>query len=142
MYRASVKNRIRAGWDALWDRGELDALDDLMTPGFTRTTPATGASMTLADLKETVRTTRAGFPDLSTTIDHLVVEGSEVAIFWHSTGTHESAIFGVPPTHRRVWTYGCNLCLLEGDMIAAEEVTWDPRQILQALGITTLGDAL
>lgn len=139
----TVRQRILTAWEAAWDRGELEALDDITTDGFRRRTRGSGETqLSLRELKDAIRATRAGFPDLSTTVDHLLVEGDRVAIFWHSEGTHEHEMFGVPPTRKRVRTYGCNLCVLDDGRIATEEVTWDPRQLLQALGITALGDAL
>ncbi len=142
MDQSTVKARITSAWEALWDRGEFSALDGLMSPDFVRTSRSSGTSMSLEELKESVRLTREAFPDLTTTIDHLLIEGDKVAIFWHSTGTHQSQIYGVPATHRKVTSYGCNLGVLREGQLVSEEVTWDPRQLLGAMGITTLGDGL
>ena len=44
----------------------------------------------------------------------------------------------MPATKRRVVTYGSNLCTFTDGKLAHERVTWDPRHLLSALGISTV----
>lgn len=137
---ATLKEQVRSAWTAAWDSGETGALDHILAPGFSRVTAATGRVMSIDDLKQDIDATRRGFPDLVTTIDCMMIEGDKLAIFWHSVGTHSAEMFGVPPTHRQVKTFGTNLCFLSGDKITSEEITWDPRHLLAVLGISSLGE--
>lgn len=136
-----IKEAIREAWSAAWDRGEVEVLDDLMTEDFQRFSRASRTTKDLAGLKREITGVRAAFPDLSTSIDNLVVDGDTVVIFWTSRGTHEYALDGVPPTHREVETRGSNIITLRDGRVARESVTWDGSEILSGLGIRALRDA-
>jgi steroid delta-isomerase-like uncharacterized protein len=130
--------RIQKAWDAAWDRGEVDALDDLLSPDYRRV----GSDGTVSDrteFKASIISTRRAFPDLVTTVDEIVVEGDRAAIRWHSIGSHEHSFLGVPATKRRVEVSGATFARFENDRIVEEFVTWDPRALLAALGIISVG---
>lgn len=132
------RDRIRTAWEAAWDRGEVDALDDLLSPTYRRI-GSRGAGQDAAEFKASIVATRSAFPDLVTTVDEIVVEGDRAAIRWHSAGRHEHSFLGVPATKRQVTVSGATFAHFDGDRIAEEFVTWDPRALLTALGIITVG---
>jgi len=129
---------IERVWVAAWDKGDVDALDDLMADGYQRHS-SDGRPQDLAEFKASIIATRSAFPDLVTTIDEIVVEDDRAAIRWHSTGTHEASLLGVPATGRRVEVSGATFARFAGDRIAEEHVTWDPRALLTALGVISVG---
>lgn len=129
---------IDKSWAAAWGQGDVDALDALLTPAYLRH----GQDPQPQDLnafKAAIISTRAAFPDLVTTIDDIVIEGDRAAIRWRSSGTHENSLLGVPATGRRVEVSGATFARFEGDRIVEEHVTWDPRELLSALGIIRVG---
>lgn len=128
-------------WRAVWDRGDVDALDDIVTPDYVRASSRTATTRTLSDVKAEVREVRAAFPDLATQVEAVISSGDDIAVFWTSEGTHSESFLGVPPTHRRVRTSGSNRLRLSGGRIAAETVTWDGTELLENLGIRSLRDA-
>jgi steroid delta-isomerase-like uncharacterized protein len=129
---------ITSAWLAAWDKGDLNALDGLVAPGYTRTSKATGATVDITGLKAEIAAVREAFPDLRTTIDD-IVEGEEtVAVFWTSTGTHTHEYLGVPPTGLTVQTRGSNILVLQDGKITKETVTWDGSELLAGLGIRPL----
>jgi steroid delta-isomerase-like uncharacterized protein len=129
---------IEKTWAEAWGHGAVDALDALLSPAYLRhgTDPN---PETLDAFKAAIVSTRAAFPDLHTTIDDIVIEGDRAAIRWHSSGTHENSFLGVPPTKRRVDISGATFARFEGDLVIEEHVTWDPRALLVALGIISVG---
>lgn len=133
-----LKAAIAQTWARAWDDGDVDALDGLLAPGFTRRTQGSDAALSAADLKKEILATREAFPDLRTTIEEILLDGNRVAIFWTSTGTHQAELLGIPATRRQVVTYGSNLCTLSDGRLTDEQVTWDPRHLLSALGISTV----
>ncbi|MCQ9164527.1 MULTISPECIES: ester cyclase [unclassified Arthrobacter] len=137
---SELKAHVRRVWHSVWDEGDVDALDALLADGFTRVTEGSSSPLDAAAYKGAVRTTRAAFPDLKTTVEDLVEEDGHLAIFWSSTGTHSNELFGVPATGRTVQTFGVNFCTFTDGRLFHERVTWDPRQLLNALGITSLGE--
>lgn len=130
---------IERAWTAAWDRGEVDALDALLSPGYRRRSSDDADGQDLTAFKASITATRSAFPDLNTTIDDILIERDRAAVRWHSTGTHEHSFLGVPPTKRRVEVSGATFARFEGDRIAEEFVTWDPRALLSALGIISIG---
>jgi steroid delta-isomerase-like uncharacterized protein len=133
------RDRIRQAWDAAWDRGEIDALDELLSADYRRIGSA-GEEHDVAEFKASIIATRSAFPDLVTTIDEIVIEGDRAAIRWHSTGNHEHSFLGVPATKRQVAVSGATFARFENDRIVEEFVTWDPRALLTALGIISVGE--
>jgi steroid delta-isomerase-like uncharacterized protein len=132
------KDRIRSAWEAAWDRGDVDALDAVLSPDYRRV-GASGDAQNLTEFKASIIATRTAFPDLITVVDDLIVEGDRVAVRWHSTGNHQHSFLGVPATKREVAVSGATFARFDGEQIVEEIVTWDPRTLLSALGILAVG---
>jgi steroid delta-isomerase-like uncharacterized protein len=132
------RNAIERVWVAAWDRGEVDALDELMAEGYQRH-GSDEPPLDLAGFKASITATRSAFPDLVTTIDEILLDGDRAAIRWHSVGTHTGSLLGVPATGRRVGVSGATFTHFENDRIVEEHVTWDPRALLTALGVISVG---
>jgi len=133
---------ITRTWAAAWDRGDVDALDGLLSPSYVRRSGPGQAPLDLTAFKATILTTRAAFPDLVTTVEDVVIEGDRAAVRWRSAGTHQNSLLGVPATHRRVEVSGATFSRFQGDLVIEELVTWDPRALLSALGIISVGQDL
>lgn len=130
--------RIEQVWVAAWDRGEVQALDELLSEDYERW-GSESASQGREEFKASIVDTREAFPDLVTTVDLVVVEGDHAAIRWHSEGTHQHPFMGVPATRRTVQISGATFAQFSGGQIVREHVTWDPRALLTALGIISVG---
>jgi len=66
-----------------WNSGNLDALDAVVADDYRLNDDAN-----LDDLKQAIRDFRAGFPDLTVTVDDMVVQDDKIAYRWTMTGTH------------------------------------------------------
>ncbi|WP_326686381.1 MULTISPECIES: ester cyclase [unclassified Streptomyces] len=133
-----LKSRIEAAWAAAWNHGDTEALDQLLAPGYVR---HGRTAQTREDLKAGIAACRTALPDLRTVIDDCLVADGRAATRWHSSGTHTGPLLDVPATGRRVTVSGATFSRVENGLITEEWVTWDPRQMLQALGIITLDSA-
>ncbi|NKY19361.1 ester cyclase [Tsukamurella spumae] len=129
---------MRRAWEAAWDRGEVDALDDLLSDDYRRIESG-GEVRSRDEFKASIVATRTAFPDLETVIDEIIVEGSSAAIRWHSTGAHTEPFLGIPATRRAVAVNGATFARFDDGRIVEESVTWDPRALLTALGVITVG---
>ncbi|GAA3837296.1 MULTISPECIES: flavin reductase [Brevibacterium] len=136
-----VKQTITDAWHAVWDSDDLDAFDSLVTDDYVRVSTNSGQAKDAQAIKDEIREIRSAFPDLTTTIDHILIEGDEGAIYWHSVGTFTEPMGDVPPTGQQVTTHGSNLITLRGSRIAREEVTWDAHELLADLGLKSLSSA-
>lgn len=138
----SRREQIEGALKAAWDRGDVDALDALLSPDYRMVGTDGGAIQNLQELKASITATRTAFPDLTTTIDEIVIEGDRAAVRWHADGSHDHSFMGVPATHRSVQVHGASFARFENDRIVEEFVTTsDPRSMLTALGIVIVGQA-
>ncbi|MGY4745940.1 ester cyclase, partial [Streptomyces sp. ATMOS53] len=130
-------SRIRSAWRAAWDHGHVEALDELLSPAYVRRRGPASAVQGRDQLKDSIRAMREAFPDLRTEIEDIVDDGDRPAIRWRSTGRHTGAFLGVPPTGKPVEVSGATFARFDGSTVAEEWVTFDSRQLLEALGIIT-----
>lgn len=138
MTTTSRKPRLTRAWNHAWDHGAVEALDDLLAERYARYSAAGGATQDRDAFKRSITTVRTAFPDLHTEIEELVEDDDRMAIRWRSTGTHTGTFLEVPPTGRHVDVHGATFARFHGDTVESEWVTWDPRQLLTALGVITL----
>lgn len=138
----TFEDTLKEAWTAAWDRGEVEALNAISTSDYTRHGKSGGSSMNLHQYQAEIRAIRQGFPDLTTTIDSILVDGERAAIFWKTTGTHTETFLSVPATGKSVVTQGSNQIDLREGLIHRETVTWDGTELLNALGIRSLSDAI
>ncbi|GAB3973335.1 hypothetical protein GCM10029978_052470 [Actinoallomurus acanthiterrae] len=132
------KQRISDVWHRAWNDGRVDALDELLAPGYVRHTQS--GDQDAASLKKAITMVKRAFPDLVTTIDDLISENEKTVVRWHSVGTHQGEFLDVPPTEREVVVSGITIARFDGPLVAEEWVTWDPRDLLTTLGILSLRD--
>ena len=103
---------------ALFTRGELDAVDRYLTADFVNHNPtfpgqpSDGESMRSAS--EVIRT---AFPDWHSDIEDLIAVGDKVVERFTASGTHQAEIMGVAPTGRTVTLPGINIFRLENGKI-------------------------
>jgi predicted ester cyclase len=74
------------------------------------------------------------FPDFQLTVDDLVAEGDRVIVFWHFVGTQRGALWGVPPTGRRVQAHTISLVRVVNDRVTEYEARPDRLSLLLQLG--------
>lgn len=140
MQQKFVEN-LKHAWHAAWNEGKVGRLADLAADDYTRVSRSSGHSIGIEDLQNEILGIREGFPDIETTVDEVVTDDGQVVIFWSTRGTHTETFLGVPPTGKRVNTYGSNLLKVAGGKISQEVVTWDGTEMIHSLGIRHLSDA-
>jgi steroid delta-isomerase-like uncharacterized protein len=97
---------VRELYDAVWTRGELDAIPRLVAPKYVvHSDPGDawdGRTLDPSAYRKRVEYSRGAFPDLAFTVDELVAAGERVAVRWSATGTHHGDLRGFPRTGRRL----------------------------------------
>jgi flavin reductase (DIM6/NTAB) family NADH-FMN oxidoreductase RutF len=136
------KKMVRSAWEAAWNNGDPDALDAIVHADYALENSGLSSTSGLADLKGQIRDMRVAFPDLKTTVDMIVVDEDDFAIFWSVTGTFMNAFGDVPPTKRSLEARGAIQGMLRDGLIIRERVTWDPTvEMLSDLGAPGLSSA-
>lgn len=130
------KDLVRRFTEAL-NTANWDALDELVTEGFTRHSQAT-AGPQVNSREEFVRLQESflvSFPDQKVTIEKLIAEGDEVAALATYSGTHTGPMGDSPATGRSVESTFLAIFRIETGRIAELWVEWDNVAMLTQLGL-------
>ena len=106
----SRKALVRRFYEEVWDRGNLDVVDEVFAPDCVRhdlrptTVPAGPEGQ-----RQVAAAFRKAFPDLRFDAELVLGEGDYVVARWTATGTHTGPWGGVAPTGRAVRYTGVNI---------------------------------
>jgi predicted ester cyclase len=121
--------------NALWNEGDLDAIDGHLDPDVVGHAQAERVGP--KDLKLFVREFREAFPDLKVTIEHEVAEGDELISMSTFRGTHTGEFRGVAPTGRSMELSSASYTRFdENSRVVEESVVYDQLGMLNQLGLT------
>src|ERR687885_160911 len=95
--KAQTQQIIEQGWN----KGNLDALDELISPDFVNHTPV-NPNEDREQFKQRLAMFRTAFPDLVMSVEDMIAEGDEVVTRWRARGTHRGDFRGIPATGREV----------------------------------------
>lgn len=126
-------------YDAAWNEGDLDAVDDLFAESVTVHDVPAGMTYDGRDaFKEWISEMRVAFPDFTARFDDsdVIVGDDEVAVEWAASGTHEGRLAGldIEPTGERVELTGVTVYELDGDMVIEGRWYYDMFALLNQVG--------
>jgi steroid delta-isomerase-like uncharacterized protein len=121
--------------DALFTRGELDAVDRYLAPGFVNHDPFPGFAADREGFRRIGQVFRHGFPDWHSRLEALIAEGDLVTERFTARGTHQGEVMGVPPTGREVVLAGINIFRVQDGKLVERWGRTDDLGLLQQLGI-------
>lgn len=122
----------------IWEKGDLDAIDEVFTPDFVRHGPGIEGGPVLGrkGQKDLVTLYRTALPDLRVPIEVQCGEGDVVLARWTARGTNLGPMMGIEPTGKACSVVGFWELRFEGDQIAEEWATWDTHGFLQQIGVS------
>ena len=104
------KALIRRFYEQVWNRGNLDAADEIFAADYVRHDLRPGTAPPGPEGQKAIaRMLRGAFPDAHMTLDLILAEGDLVAGRWTMQGTHTGPWGGNPPTGKRVRFSGVNI---------------------------------
>ena len=120
---------------ALFTRGELEAVDRYLTPDFVNHDPTfpdqPGDRESMRGASEVMR---AAFPDWHSDLEELIAAGDKVVERFTASGTHEGELMGIAPTGRTVTLPGINIFRLQDGKIVERWGKLDMLGFMQQLG--------
>ncbi len=127
---------VRRYFEEIWDKGNLDLIDELFTTNFVRHGPTAteGEVRGLEGFKGVVSMYRTAFPDLRVPIEDLIAEGDRVVSRWTARGTHQGELMGIAPTGNQASVSGIIVDRISGGRIEEEWVEYDTLHLMQQLG--------
>ncbi|HEU5433619.1 MAG TPA: ester cyclase family protein [Thermomicrobiales bacterium] len=125
---------VQLMWDDVWSAGNLDALNDIVTPNVIHHWAIGPDSIGPAATADRIAGLRAAFPDLTITYGPLIQDGDYVAATWVIKGTHKGAYLGIAPTGNPIDATGINIFRFECGRIAEVWSEMDAITMLQQMG--------
>ena len=95
--KAQTRQIIEQGWN----KGNLETLDELISPDFVNHTPV-NPSENREQFKQRLAMFRTAFPDLVMTVEDMIAEGDKVVTRWRARGTHQGDFRSIPATGKQV----------------------------------------
>ena len=120
--------------DAIWNQGDLTAVEELYSHDIIDHSPAHGQAPGLEGEKQVVTQFRTAFPDLQTTNDDLIAEGDTVVLRWSGRSTHQGEFAGIPPTGKPMTVTGIEIYRFSNGKVVERWGEFDMLGILQQLG--------
>jgi len=136
-YSMSEENKalVRRELEEVWNKHNLDAIDEIYAPDFVDHSAPPGMPNDRAGAKARVGAFLGAFPDFKTTIDILVAEGDLVVNRSTSTGTHTGELGGIPATGKRITVTSIAIVRVAGGKIAEVWFESDQMGLMQQLGV-------
>ena len=120
--------------DEAWNRGDYAAMPDLFTADAALSYRGHAFPGTAAQVTDTVKRWRTGFPDFHFTIEDMLVDGDKVAVRLTFTGTNLGPFWG-PATGRHISVAQMLICRLKDGRIGACWEDYDEYGMRQQLGL-------
>jgi steroid delta-isomerase-like uncharacterized protein len=121
-------------FDEAWNRGNVNALDDLLSPDHIHHW-AYGADTTGATaVKDRIQAWRTTLPDFHATVEQLIATADTVVARWTATGTHLGPFQELAPTGRAAEWTGINIFRIACGRIVEIWSEMDTLGFLQQLG--------
>ena len=117
-----------------FNKGNLDALDEICTPGFIEHQDGI-MPPTVDGLKGAIASLRAPFPDLNLTIEEIIVSGDKTWARITGRGTHQGPFLGRPPTGKTFAITVIDICRFENNKIAEHWGVADRLSQLAQIGL-------
>ena len=132
-----LKAKIYRITDEVWNKGNLDAIDEITDVEYVHHRPPFGDYKGLDAWKQVIADARSSYPDCRLTIDDLIIEGDISAIRWTFQGTQKgpSVTTGAPPTGKVMTMTGCNICRWRDGKAVEEWENGDYLGALQQIGV-------
>ena len=132
------KTIIRRWIEEAWNKGNVDIASEIYASNFIARDihDANKVLRGPEDIKQSVIMTRAIFPDIRLTIDHLIAEEDKVVGAFTISGTHRGNLGDISPTGKRVVFAAVDIWRFEGGKIVERCLTSvDWLDIMQQLGV-------
>ena len=120
---------------ALFTRGELEAVDEYLAPEFVDHNPTIpGQTGDRESMRSAGALFRAAFPDWRSTVEDLIAADDMVVERFTARGTHQGELMHIPATGRAVALSGINIFRLRDGKIVERWGGLDQLGFMQQLG--------
>lgn len=130
-----LKAKSRRFFEEIWNQGNFDELDELVSPDLVSHTNASPEPIRGPEgIKAFIGGFRAAFPDIRMTVEDQVAEGDTVVNRWTATGTHRGELMGISHTGKQVTVSGITIARYAGGRAVQSWAVADMLGLLQQIG--------
>ena len=129
------KNTVTSFVDALFTKGDLDAIDEYLAEDFVDHDPLLGGPADREGMRTAGAMVRAAFPDWHSDLGFYVEEGDLVVEHFTASGTQQGEFFGVPASGRVVSLPGINIWRVRDGRIVERWGRLDDLGLMRQLGL-------
>jgi predicted ester cyclase len=136
MMSESNKAAVRRLFDEVWNKGNLQVVDELYAPSYAHhdsSTPDFGQGPDSE--KKRVTLYRNAIHDFRLTIEDLFTDGETVTVRWSCRGIHKGELNGIAPTGKQVAITGISIARFAGGKMVEGWINWDALSLMQQLGV-------
>lgn len=120
--------------EEVWTKGNLAAVDELVSTNYVDHNPMPDVSPDLQGLKQFVTVVRAAFPDWYATTEDMIAEGDKVVVRFTGRGTHKGEFMGIPATGKQLTMMAIAIHRIAGGKIVENWLQADMLGMMQQLG--------
>jgi predicted ester cyclase len=128
---------FRRAIDEGWNKGNLDAIDELFAPDFVE--HQEGIAPGRAGVKGSIQSLRTAFPDLQLTVEDAIADRDMVWLRISATGTHAGPFMGAPGTGRRIELTVIDIARLVNGRLVEHWGVADRLSVAQQIGLVPGG---
>ena len=132
---ARLKRLVQRFYDEVLNGGQLNVLDELLTPDAIYRNPALGNPTSVEGVKQRLAGLRRAFPDLCYTVENIIADGDRVVVQFVLEGTQRGDFLGIAPTGKTVRTLGITSYRFIDGQITEILVLADFVTVLRQLGV-------
>jgi steroid delta-isomerase-like uncharacterized protein len=127
-------------WDQVFNERNLAVADELIAEDAVNHegTPPGIPERGPDNLRGVVTMLVTAFPDLHTAIDQVIAEDDKVVLQITSSGTHQGAFMGIPPTGRRFALRAVHILRIQDGKVAEHWAVRDDLGMLRQLGVAPM----
>jgi predicted ester cyclase len=114
-------------------KGNLDIIDELLSPDFVDRSLMPGQGPTREDYKRSLAEILDAIPITSLTIEEQVAEGDTVVTKYRQSAVEWREIMGIPPSGKEEANVGIRIHRISGGKITEEWNTWDVLPVQESL---------
>ena len=134
------KQLVRRAFDEVWNKGNLDNLEEMFAADFVRHFPGMPELEGLDDFRESSVGHRASFPDWQEEVLHLIAENDLVAAQFRSTATHQGKFMGKAATGNKINIYEMTIFRIADGKIAEQWLIPDRLSLTKQLEVVIDAD--
>ena len=122
--------------DEVINKKNLDAVNDLIAPGFIDHNPMPGTPPGPDGMRQAMEVFLGAFPDIQSDLTFLVAEGDIVVGHQITTGTHQGELMGIPPTGKKIEMAEIHAVRIKDGKAVEHWGLSDDAAMMQQLGVT------